>query len=84
MCPILDGYGVMGIFFNFRTRFCVNRVLWNWLARDVFDLETYRTRWNAGKLGWVRIRLASLMIQLLLRVHKPLSRYSFVKAWATF
>ena len=44
MCPILDGYGVMGIFFNSRTRPCVNRVLRNQLAGDVLNLVAYRLR----------------------------------------
>jgi hypothetical protein len=34
MCPILDGYGVMGIF-NSHTHPPVNRVLWNQLAGDL-------------------------------------------------
>jgi len=42
MCPILDGYGVMGIF-NSRTRPRVNRVLRNQLAGDV-NLVPYRLR----------------------------------------
>ena len=40
MCPILDGYGVMGIF-NSRTRPRVNRVSCNQLAGDVLDLVAY-------------------------------------------
>ena len=43
MCPILDGYGVMGIF-NSRTRPRVNRVLRNQLAGDVLTLVAYRLR----------------------------------------
>jgi len=43
MCPILDGYGVTGIF-NFRTRPRVNRVVWNQLAGDVLSLVAYRLR----------------------------------------
>ena len=43
MCPILDGYGVTGIF-NFRTRPRVNRVLRNQLAGDVLNLVAYRLR----------------------------------------
>jgi len=43
MCPILDGYGVMGIF-NSRTRPRVNRVLRNQLASDVLNLVAYRLR----------------------------------------
>jgi hypothetical protein len=43
MCPILDGYGVMGIF-NSRTRPRVNRVLWNQLAGNVLNLVAYRLR----------------------------------------
>ena len=43
MCPILDGYGVTGIF-NFRTRPRVNRVVWNQLAGDVLSLMAYRLR----------------------------------------
>ena len=41
MCPILDGYGVMGTFYS-RTRPRVNRVLWNQLAGDVLSLVAYR------------------------------------------
>jgi len=40
MCPILDGYGVMGIF-NSRTRPRVNRVLRNQLADDILNLVAY-------------------------------------------
>ena len=89
MCPILDTYGVMGIFFNSCTRPCVNRVLRNQLAGDVLNLVVYRLRCkhyfchlihppsyrqssfristlgrylrNAGKVGWVGIRLASVL-----------------------
>ena len=43
MCPILDGYGVMGIF-NSRTRPRVNRVSRNLLAGDVLNLVAYRLR----------------------------------------
>ena len=44
MCPILGGYGVMGIF-NSRTRPRVNRVLRNQLAGDVLNLVVaYRLR----------------------------------------
>ena len=43
MCPILDGYGVTGIFFNSRTHPRVNRVLQNQLAEDVLNLA-YRLR----------------------------------------
>ena len=43
MCPILDGYGVMGIF-NSRTRPRVNRVSWNQLAGDVLNLVAYLLR----------------------------------------
>jgi len=43
MCPILDGYGVMGIF-NSHTRPRVNRVLRNQLAGDVLNLMAYRLR----------------------------------------
>ena len=43
MCPILDGYGVMGIFYS-RTRLRVNRVLRNQLAGDVLSLVAYRLR----------------------------------------
>ena len=43
MCPILDGYGVMGIF-NSRTRPRVNRVLWNQLAGEVLSSVAYRLR----------------------------------------
>ena len=42
MCPILDGYGVMGIF-KFPTRPRVNRVLRNQLAGDVLNVA-YRLR----------------------------------------
>jgi len=41
MCPILDGYGVMGIFYS-RTRLRVNRDLRNQLAGDVLNLMAYR------------------------------------------
>jgi len=44
MCPILDGYGDMGIFFNSRTRPRVNRVLRNQLVGDVLNLVAYRLR----------------------------------------
>ena len=43
MCPILDGYGVMGIF-NSRTRHRVNRVSRNQLAGDVLNLVAYLLR----------------------------------------
>ena len=43
MCPILDCYGVMGIFIS-RTRPRVNRVLRNQLAGDVLNLLAYRLR----------------------------------------
>jgi len=43
MCPILDGYGVMAIFY-YSTRPRVNRVLWNQLAGDVLSLVAYRLR----------------------------------------
>ena len=43
MCPILDGYGVMGIF-NSRTRPRVNRVSRNQLAGDVLNLVAYLLR----------------------------------------
>jgi hypothetical protein len=43
MCPILDGYGVMGVF-NSRTRLRVNRVLRNQLSGDVLNLVAYRLR----------------------------------------
>ena len=43
MCPILDGYGVMGIF-NSRTRPRVNRVTRNQLAGDVLNLAAYLLR----------------------------------------
>ena len=43
MCPILDGYGVMKIFYS-RTRPRVNRVLRNQLAGDVLSLVAYRLR----------------------------------------
>ena len=43
MCPILDGYGVMGIF-NSHTRPHVNRVSQNQLAGDVLNLVAYLLR----------------------------------------
>jgi len=43
MCPILDGYGVMGIF-NSRTRPRVNRFSRNQLAGDVLNLVAYLLR----------------------------------------
>jgi hypothetical protein len=43
MCPILDGYGVMGIF-NFHTRPRVNRVSRNQVADDVLNLVAYLLR----------------------------------------
>ena len=43
MCPILDGYGVMGIF-NPCTRRRVNRVSRNQLTGDVLDLMAYLLR----------------------------------------
>jgi len=43
MCPILEGYGVMGIF-NSRTHPRVNRVLRNQLAGDVLNLVAYLLR----------------------------------------
>ena len=43
MCPILDGYGVMGIF-NSHTRPCVNRVSRNQLVGDVLNLAAYLLR----------------------------------------
>ena len=43
MCPILDGYGVMGIF-NSRTRTRVNRVSRKQLAGDVLNLAAYLLR----------------------------------------
>ena len=43
MCPILDGYGVMGIF-NSRTRPRVNCVLRDQLAGDVLNLVAHRLR----------------------------------------
>ena len=43
MCPILDGYGVMGIF-NSRTRPRLNRVSRNQLAGDVLNLAAYLLR----------------------------------------
>ena len=43
MCPILNGYGVMGIF-NSRTRLRVNRVLRNQLSGDVLNLVVYHLR----------------------------------------
>ena len=43
MCPILYGYGVMGIF-NSRTRPRVNSVSRNQLAGDVLNLVAYLLR----------------------------------------
>ena len=43
MCPILYGYGVMGIF-NSRTRPRVNRVSRNQLTGDVLNLAAYLLR----------------------------------------
>ena len=43
MCPILDGYGVTGIFYS-RTRPSVKRVLRNQLAGDVLNLVAYLLR----------------------------------------
>ena len=43
MCPILYGYGVMGIFIS-RTRPRVNRVSRNQLAGDVLNLAAYLLR----------------------------------------
>jgi hypothetical protein len=43
MCPILDGYRVMGIFKS-RTRPCVHHVSWNQLAGDVLNLAAYLLR----------------------------------------
>jgi hypothetical protein len=43
MCPILDDFGLMGIF-NSHTRLRVNRVLRNQLAGDVLNLVDYRVR----------------------------------------
>ena len=43
MCPILDGYGVLGIF-NSRTRPRVNRASRNQLAGDVLNLAAYLLR----------------------------------------
>ena len=43
MCPILYGYGVMGIF-NSRTRPRVNSVSWNQLAGEVLNLAAYILR----------------------------------------
>jgi len=48
MCPILDGYGIMGIF-NCLTRPRVNRVLWNQLAGVVHSLSgslCFGRRWH--------------------------------------
>jgi hypothetical protein len=45
MCPILDGYGVMGIL-NSRTRPRVNRVSRNQLPGDVLNLAAYLLRWQ--------------------------------------
>ena len=43
MCPILDGYGVMGIF-NSHTHPRLNCVLWYQLAGDVLNWVAYRLR----------------------------------------
>ena len=43
VCPILDGYGVTGIF-NSRTRPRVNRVSRNQLAGDVLNFVAYVLR----------------------------------------
>ena len=43
LCPILYGYGVVGIF-NSRTRPRVNRVSRNQLAGDVLNLVSYLLR----------------------------------------
>jgi hypothetical protein len=43
MCPILDGYGVMGTF-NSRTRPRVNLFSRNQLAGDVLNLVAYLSR----------------------------------------
>ena len=43
MCPILDGHGVMGIFYS-RTRLHVNRSLCSQLPDDLFSLVAYRLR----------------------------------------
>ena len=43
MCMILDGYGVIGIFFS-RTRPRVNRVSRNQLAGDVLNFVAYLLR----------------------------------------
>jgi len=43
MCPILDGYGVVGIY-NPRTRPRVNRVSRNQLAGDVLNFVAYILR----------------------------------------
>ena len=45
MCPILDGYGVTGIF-NSCTRPRVNRVSRNQLAGDVLNLVAYPLRYQ--------------------------------------
>ena len=44
MCPILDSYGVMGIFFNLRTRPRVDCVSRNQLAGYVLNMVAYRLR----------------------------------------
>ena len=64
-----------GHFFNFRKRFCVNRVLRNRQARDLLgvlsQLQTLQFVYGMhGRWGG--------------ECTKPSSRYSFVKAWATF
>ena len=45
MCPLLDGYGVTGIF-NSRTRPHVNRFSRNQLASDVLNLAAYLLCWQ--------------------------------------
>jgi len=46
MCPILDDYGIMGIFFNSHTRPHVNRVLRCQLAGDVLNLVAYHLHYK--------------------------------------
>jgi len=46
MCPILDDYGIMGIFLNSHTRPHVNRVLRSQLSCDVHNLVAYHLHYK--------------------------------------
>ena len=74
MCPILDGYGVMGIF-NSRTRPRVNRVSRNQLAGDVLNLAAYLLRFQ----HYFRHLLAQFITELqpVLRPAVAFSKTSF-------